>query len=78
MYVDTLPLHHDVSPSETVATKLWAQNCLKLISVQEDSPFVHIADIIKAWFAKTGVEELKEPAQNPDLNSTKHLQDQVM
>lgn len=33
---------------------------------------------MQTWFDKVGVEELKQPMQNPDLNPTEDLQDELV
>ncbi|MCJ8750006.1 hypothetical protein PDJAM_G00194350 [Pangasius djambal] len=42
-----------------------------------DTAPVHKASSMKTWFAKVGVEELKCPAQSPDLNHTDHFWDEL-
>jgi hypothetical protein len=37
---------------------------------------VHKARSIQKWFVEIGVEEPDRPAQNPDLNSIKHVWDE--
>ncbi|MCJ8734572.1 hypothetical protein PDJAM_G00236930 [Pangasius djambal] len=40
--------------------------------LQHDDAPVHKASSMKTWCVKVGVEELKCPAQSPDLNPTEH------
>ncbi|MCJ8734516.1 hypothetical protein PDJAM_G00236560 [Pangasius djambal] len=45
--------------------------------LQHDDAPVHKTSSMKAWCVKVGVEELECPAQNPDLNTTEHLWDEL-
>lgn len=53
----------------------WNQGPSNLFQ-QDDTP-VHEMSSIKTWFAKTEMEEIEWPVQNPNLNSSEQLWDEL-